>query len=104
MEVFDFGLNLRHLREANKYTQKEVSSLTGASESAISKIENNYQEPTPNQLIAFCRIYHTDANTLLGLSDRNPIYIDDLPQSKQTMILNIIDTVRNEHNETKTGD
>jgi len=98
MEPFDFGLNLRHLRKTNKYTQKEIASFINVSESTISKIENNYQEPTPNQLIAFCRIYHTDANNLLGISNRNPIYIDDLPQRKQKMILDIIDTVRNEHN------
>jgi len=103
MEAFDFGLNIKRLREANDYTQREVASFVGVSESAISKIENNYQPPTPGQLIAFSRIFRTDANTLLGLSNRNPIYIDDLPQSKQQMILDIIDIVRKEHT-SSTGD
>ena len=93
------------MRKAKHYTQKIVSELVGVSESAISKIETNYQPPTPSQIVSFCRIFHTDANILLGLTNRKPIYIDDLPLSKQKLIFDVIDAVRNEHEENaKTGD
>ena len=46
-------------------------------------------------------IFHTDANALLGLSNRKPIYIDDLPPSKQKMIIDIIENVRNEYGDKK---
>ena len=96
-EVFDFGLRLKKFRNEHNFTQKQVSLFLDVSESTVSKYENNTQTPPPDKLILLARLYHTSIDYLLGLGDRKPIFVDDLPLSKQKMILDIIENVRSEY-------
>lgn len=100
--VYDFGLRLKTLREEANFTQKQVADRLNVTLSTIQKYENNTSTPPIDNLEKLALLYHTSLDYMRNLTDRNYIYIDDLPPTKQKLILDIVDNIRNEFEETKS--
>ena len=65
---------LRDLREDRDWTQKELASMLGMSQTGYSKYETGENDiPTPI-LIALAALYNTSIDYLLGLTDKRTPY------------------------------
>ncbi len=95
------GEKIKQLRIERNLTQKQLCTLIGVSESSVSKYELGTQTPPPETIKSLARVFKTNTDYLLDFDKRNPIYIDDLPESKQQLILGIIDKIRIEYEESK---
>ena len=97
-EVYDFGLRLKRLREYVPLTQQELADKLGVTVWSIKKYEKNEQLPPVDKLEVMALLFRTSLDYLRNLDKRQSVYIDDLPHGKQEMILEIISSIRKEHN------
>ena len=63
------GKNLKKLREENNYTQEQVSSYLGITQSNLSKIENGERNFNMTLLDKLCLLYNCSPEYLLGETD-----------------------------------
>ena len=95
-EVYDFGLRLKKLREESGYTQQAVADKLNVTVKTVKNYEKGEQLPPVDKLETMALLYRTSLDYLRNLDKRKPLYISDLSQSKQNMILGIINVIRNE--------
>ena len=67
MEIFDFGLRLRELREKKRLSQQQLADWLGLTRSSISNYENNTQTPPADTLVRLADIYGVSVDYLLGV-------------------------------------
>lgn len=95
MEVYDFGLRLKELREAKKLSQKDVAMRLNAVPSTISGYESNTITPSLEQITRMAILYNTSLDYMMGLDDRSCIYLDGMSQGQQQAILDIVNRLKN---------
>lgn len=64
-----FAERLKELRLENNLTLKELASLIGVSDIAISRWENRLRIPNIESLIAIAKFFKVSTDYLLGLED-----------------------------------
>ena len=96
-EIYDFGVRLKKLRKENGLTQKEVGARLGVTAHTIGTYENNSKVPPISRLVKLANLYRTSTDFILGQTDKQIICVDDLPMSKQEMIVEIVSAIREEH-------
>lgn len=91
MEIFDFGLRLRELREKKRLSQQQLADWLGLTRSSISNYENNTQTPPADTLVRLADIYGVSVDYLLGVkNDRKRVLVIEgltLSQEKALEIL-----------------
>ena len=102
-EVYDFGLRMKKLREEMNLTQDAVASRLGVTVLTIKRYESNEQLPPVDKLEKLALMYKTSLDYLRNLDKRKPFYINDLPESKQEMVMEILDAVRKECNSNNSA-
>jgi len=102
--VYDLGYRIKKLREDMGLTQDALASRLGVKVLTIKRYESNEQHPPIDKLERMALLFRVSIDYLMNLDKRKSIYIDDLPHSKQKMILEIIDSVRSEYVTSKMGD
>ena len=60
-----FGSNLQFFRDAAEMTQEELAERLTVSRQSVSKWESDICFPEMEKLLALCRLFHTDLDTLL---------------------------------------
>ena len=90
MEVYDFGLRLKELREAKKLSQTEVATRLNVVPSTISGYESNTITPSLEQFTRLAILYHTSLDYMMGLDNRVCFYLDGLSKDQQQTILDIV--------------
>lgn len=90
MEVYDFGLRLKELREAKKLSQKDVAIRLNVVPSTISGYESNTITPSLEQFTRMAILYNTSLDYMMGLDNRTYFYLDDLSKDQQQAILDIV--------------
>ena len=76
MEIFDFGLRLRELREKKRLSQQQLADWLGLTRSSISNYENNTQTPPADTLVRLADIYGVSVDYLLGVkNDRKRVLV-----------------------------
>jgi transcriptional regulator with XRE-family HTH domain len=63
----DLGSKLRDIRKANGFPQKLIADHLGLHRTNYSRIENNLQKLTPEQIALFCNFCNVSADYLLGV-------------------------------------
>ena len=96
MEVFDFGLRLKELREQKHMSQSDLANRLNLSRAQISAYECNTSYPSVEKLIEMAVLFNTSADYLLGINHRPCIYLDEFSPSQQQMIKKIIDLFKTE--------
>ncbi len=94
MEVYDFGLRLKELREAKKLSQKDVADRLSVVPSTISGYENNTITPSLEQAIRLAILYHTSLDYIMGLDNRVCFYLDGLSENQQQTILDVVNRLK----------
>ena len=94
MEVFDFGLRLRELREAKHLSQSDVASRLNVSRSTVSGYESNTTTPSLEQFTRLAILYHTSLDYMMGLDNRVCFYLDGLSENQQQTILDVVNRLK----------
>ena len=94
MEVFDFGLRLKELREAKHLSQSDVASRLNVSRSTISGYESNTTTPSLEQFTRLAILYNTSLDYMMGLDNRICFYLDGLSKNQQQTILDIVNRLK----------
>lgn len=66
----DYRTKMRHLREDNDLTQKELGAIINKSQQGYSHIEDGRAELKIDDLIKLCRFYNVTSDYFIGLSER----------------------------------
>lgn len=96
MEVYDFGLRLKKLREARQLSQKEAAARLDVGRSTISGYERNIITPSVDQLVRMAVLYNTSLDYMLGLENRSSFFVDDLEESQQQTVLDVVKRLKQE--------
>jgi len=67
-----YGRRLKQARKKANMSQEEIAEILNISRSNISKYENEELEPNIQILKAFCKIYGTSADYIIGLTNKEP--------------------------------
>ena len=94
MEVYDFGLRLRKLRESKHLSQTDVAARLNVGRSTISGYESNTITPSLEQFARMAELYNTSLDYMMGLDDRTCFYLDGLTKEQQEAILDVVDRLK----------
>ena len=90
MDVYDFGIRLRTLREQKGYTQAELASKVHVTAQSISGYENNIQSPPLDTATRICTILNTSLDSLVNLDTRFLLNISNFSPTKRELIARFI--------------
>ena len=96
MEIYDFGLRLKELRESKQLSQQEVAERLSVGRSTISGYERNTITPSVEQLVRMAVLYNTSLDYMMGIDDRSCLFLDDLDESQQQAVIDIVDRLKRE--------
>jgi len=96
MVIYDFGLRLKELREAKHLSQKDVAKRLDVTRSTISGYECNTITPSVEQLAKLALLYNTSLDYIMGMENRFHLYLDDLTESQQQTILDMVERLKQE--------
>ena len=96
MEIYDFGLRLKELREAKQLSQQEVAERLNVGRSTVSGYERNIITPSVEQLVRMAVLYNASLDYMMGLDNRACFYLDELSESQQQAILDVVGRLKQE--------
>ena len=96
MAVYDFGLRLKELREGKRLSQSDVASRLEVTRATISGYECNTITPSVKQLVKLAVLYNTSLDYIMGMENRSYHYLDDLSESQQKTVLDVVDRLKQE--------
>jgi len=94
VEIYDFGLRLRELRERKNLSQADVAARLNLTRGQISAYECNTSYPSVEKLIDLAVLLNVSVDYLLGINNRPCIFLDDFSPSQQKSIQKIIEMLR----------
>lgn len=94
MEVYDFGLRLKKLREKRKLSQGDVARKLNVTGATISGYEANTQSPPIETLKKLSLIFGVSSDYLLGLQDREEIFLDGFNRQEKDTLIQMIEAIR----------
>lgn len=94
MMVFDFGIRLRELRRRKKMTQAQVAKRLNLSKTAVSGYENNTKTPSVDVLIQLSILYGVTTDYLLGLDNREMLYVGELGGRQRELLEMLVSEMR----------
>lgn len=94
--IYDFGMRLKELREAKRLSQIDVAKRLDVTRSTISGYECNTITPSVEQLVNMAVLYNASLDYIMGMENRTYLYLDDMSESQQQMILDIVDRIKQE--------
>lgn len=100
MDVYDFGIRLKNLREQKGYTQAELASKLHVTPQSVSGYENNIQLPPLDTALKICTILNTSLDSLVNLDTRFQLNISNFSPTKRELIARFI-RLMEETEETK---
>ena len=96
MAVYDFGMRLKELREGKRLSQSDVAGRLEVTRATISGYECNTITPSVEQLVKLAVLYNTSLDYMLDMENRSYLYLDDLSESQQKTILDVVDRLKKE--------
>ncbi len=101
MVIYDFGVRLKELREAKHLSQADVADRLGVTRSTVSGYECNTITPSAEQLVKLAVLYNTSLDYMMGMENRHHLYLDDLSESQQRTILDMVERLKQEFLKSK---
>ena len=92
--VFDFSIRLRELRRRKKMTQAQVAKRLNLSKTAVSGYENNTKTPSVDVLIQLSILYGVTTDYLLGLDNREMLYVGELGGRQRELLEMLVSEMR----------
>ena len=91
LDVFDFGLRLKELREKKHLSQADAANHLEVTRSTVSGYECNTITPSADQLVKLAVLYNCSLDYLMGLDKRTSLYLDDLTERQQKLVVDIVE-------------
>ena len=88
------GIRLRELRRRKKMTQAQVAKRLNLSKTAISGYENNTKTPSVDVLIQLSILYGVTTDYLLGLDNREMLYVGELGGRQRELLEMLVSEMR----------
>ena len=101
--MFDFGENLRRLRERQKLSQKELGRRVGRADSVISNYENNLKTPPLDVLLSFAAIFNVSLDYLVGIEKSEMVSIEALGPKQRELIRSIVTELKHKSTPARGG-
>ena len=60
----------RAVREDSDIRQEDIAKLLNMNQRKVSRLETKATEPTPDEIIRYCKLFDVTADYILGLSDK----------------------------------
>ena len=76
--------------------QSDVADRLEVTRATISGYECNTITPSVEQLVKLAVLYNTSLDYMLGMENRSYLYLDDLSESQQKTILDVVDRLKKE--------
>lgn len=99
--VYDFGARLKELREKKHLSQTEAGKKLGVTRSTISAYENNTKTPSLEVFANMAVLYNSSLDYIMGFTERKCVYLDDLTESQQHTVLDIVERLKQEFKDAK---
>ena len=96
MEVYDFGMRLKLLREEQKMTQKQFAERIGVSKNTVYQYENNTKAPKKEKLSVIARVLNTSTDYLLGLENEPTIRLAGLNERQRKAVIELVKSIAEE--------
>jgi len=96
VQVFDFGIRLKKLRENRGLTQKEAAHLIGVSRTSVIGYETGEKTPKLSTLVRIAKVYRSSVDYILGIDDRKCLYLDEFSENQQMIIIDFVSKLENE--------
>ena len=90
VNMFDFGVRLKYLREQKGLLQNQLAERLGVTRALISGYETGTKLPSIDMLIKLANSFHVSTDYLLGLSKEQNIDKLGLTENQLRIIYNII--------------
>jgi transcriptional regulator with XRE-family HTH domain len=88
------GEKLKQIREQSGFPQKQVAEILGLQRPNYSKIENNLQNLTPEQLKLFCEFFQVSADYILDITIQDKKTLSKLEEDRILQsLVNIKDAI-----------
>ena len=102
IDVYDFGLRLKELREGKNLSQTDVARIIEISRTTISGYEQNIKTPKIETLKKLALLYNSSVDYILGIETRKNFYLDDFTPEQQDIVLDFLEKIKPQMK--KTGD
>ena len=99
--IYDFGMRLKELRDTKHLSQSDVAARLEVSRATISGYECNTITPSVEQLVKLAVLYNTSLDYMMGMHNRPYLYLDDLSESQQRTVLDIVNRLKQEFQQKK---
>lgn len=86
LQVFDFGIRIKELRQSQQLTQAQVAAKIGTTKNTIYRYEANLQEPPLSVLRKMALIYGTSLDYIAGLNNNISIELRNMSQEKEEIL------------------
>ncbi|MBQ3704898.1 MAG: helix-turn-helix transcriptional regulator [Clostridia bacterium] len=70
------GEHLKTIRKKSRNIYNDLAKKMNISLSTVKSWEGGHSEPSHSMLVTICRMYHVSSDFLLGLSDVDPLFLD----------------------------
>ena len=94
LNMVDFSVRLKCLRQEKHLTQAQVAQIVGISRSMVSQYETDIKDPSFDVLRRFAGLYGCTLEYLLNYEGRRMVDIDDLTDAQAAAIVEIINQFR----------
>lgn len=92
MNVYDFGLRLKELRNKKNISQTEAANRLGVSKNTVYCYENNLKMPSVNRLVDIAVLYDSSIDYIMGLDHTPSIRLSGLTNEQQDAIRALVKT------------
>lgn len=96
MQIYDFGLRLKKLRENKGLSQLDLASKLDIKKATISGYERNVTTPSLEIFTKLVYILGTSADYLLGINHKQMIVIDDMTNIQKDFIAKQLEFLKTE--------
>lgn len=93
MDISDFGMRFKTLREEKHLTKTQVAKRLGISNSVISNYETGEKMPSLDTLIKIANMFNTTTDYLLGLNDTFTYNLNNLDEHQKSYVRHTIENL-----------
>ena len=104
MDIYDFGLRLKELRESRNLSQNKLAEMLEVDRTTISSYECDRIAPSALIVKKVALHFNVTADYLLGLTDAETISLSGFSEGEKQAITRIVDEIKSIANGNKIGD
>lgn len=92
------GERIAKKRREKQLTQQQLANEMNLNIRSIRDWESGATQPALNTITKLCALLDVSSDYLLGLDDRDPLYLDSFSKDDQILIRAVLQTVKNVRN------